>query len=62
LQEDLSRIFDPFHRLKRSSTQGSGLGLTIAKKAVEKHNGTIEALNKEKGLEIRITLPRHYPA
>jgi two-component system sensor histidine kinase CpxA len=58
-QEDLARIFDPFHRLKRSNTPGSGLGLTIAKKAVERHNGTIEALNKEKGLEIRITLPRH---
>jgi len=58
-QEDLSRIFDPFHRLKRSNAAGSGLGLTIAKKAIEKHNGTIEALNKEKGLEIRITLPRH---
>jgi signal transduction histidine kinase len=58
-QEDLSRIFDPFHRLKRSNTPGSGLGLTIAKKAVERHIGTIEALNKEKGLEIRITLPRH---
>jgi signal transduction histidine kinase len=58
-QEDLSRIFDPFHRLKRSNTAGSGLGLTIAKKAVERHNGTIEALNKEKGLEISITLPRH---
>jgi signal transduction histidine kinase len=58
-QEDLARIFDPFHRLKRSSTPGSGLGLTIARKAVERHNGIIEALNKEKGLEIRITLPRH---
>jgi signal transduction histidine kinase len=58
-QEDLSRIFDPFHRLKRSNAAGSGLGLTIAKKAVERHIGTIEALNKEKGLEIRITLPRH---
>jgi len=58
-REDLSRIFHPFHRLKRSSTPGSGLGLTIAKKAVEKHHGTIEALNKEKGLEIRITLPRN---
>jgi signal transduction histidine kinase len=57
-QEDLSHIFDPFHRLKRSNAAGSGLGLTIAKKAIERHNGTIEALNKEKGLEIRITLPR----
>jgi two-component system sensor histidine kinase CpxA len=61
-QEDLSRIFNPFHRLKRSSTPGSGLGLTITKKAVERHRGTIEALNGEKGLEIRITMPRRQPA
>ncbi|MGD9578698.1 MAG: sensor histidine kinase, partial [Syntrophorhabdus sp.] len=56
--EDLSRIFNPFQRLKGSNIPGSGLGLAISKKAVERHNGTIEALNKEKGLEIRITLPR----
>jgi two-component system sensor histidine kinase CpxA len=61
-QEDLSRIFDPFHRLKRSSIPGSGLGLAITKKAVERHHGTIEALNKEHGLEIRITLPRNQGA
>ncbi|MEW6262753.1 MAG: HAMP domain-containing sensor histidine kinase [Thermodesulfobacteriota bacterium] len=56
--EDLARIFDPFHRSKRSAAAGSGLGLTIAKKAVERHGGAIEALNREKGLGIRITLPR----
>jgi signal transduction histidine kinase len=58
-QEDLSRIFDPSHRLKRSSSTGSGLGLTIAKKAIERHNGSIVALNKERELEIMITLPRN---
>ena len=58
-QEDLLHIFDPFYRLKRSNAPGSGLGLTIAKKAIERHHGTIEALNKENGLEIKITLPRN---
>jgi two-component system sensor histidine kinase CpxA len=58
-QEDLSRIFNPFYRLKRSDTPGSGLGLTIARKAVERHGGTIKALNGEKGLEIRISLRRN---
>lgn len=56
--EDLSRIFNPFQRLKSSNIPGSGLGLTISKKAVGRHNGTIEAMNNEKGLEIIITLPR----
>jgi signal transduction histidine kinase len=54
--EDLSRIFDPFHRAKRSQAAGSGLGLAIAKKIVERHGGTIGAYNTEKGLEIRLSL------
>ena len=58
-EEDLLHIFDPFHRSKRSVAPGSGLGLTIARKAVERHHGTIEAFNKENGLEIKITLPRN---
>ncbi|HEY3276699.1 MAG TPA: HAMP domain-containing sensor histidine kinase [Syntrophorhabdaceae bacterium] len=57
-REDLSRIFDPFHRLKQSAAAGSGLGLTIAKKAVERLGGTIEAAYREGGLEIIISLPR----
>jgi two-component system sensor histidine kinase CpxA len=57
-REDLSRIFDPFHRSKRSAAAGSGLGLTIAKKAVERLGGTIGAANRERGLEIMIALPR----
>jgi two-component system sensor histidine kinase CpxA len=57
-REDLSRIFDPFHRSKRSAAAGSGLGLTIVKKAVERLGGTIEAANRERGLEIMIALPR----
>lgn len=55
--EELSRIFDPFHRAKRSQATGSGLGLAIAKKGIERHGGTIEARNGDRGLEIRISLP-----
>jgi len=58
-KEDLSRIFDPFHRSRGSAAAGSGLGLAIARKAVERHGGTIEALHTEKGFGIKITLPRH---
>lgn len=56
--EELSRIFDPFHRAKRSQVSGSGLGLAIAKKIIERHGGTIGATNTEKGLEIWLSLPR----
>jgi len=56
-EEDLTRIFDPFHRTGRSKATGSGLGLTITKKIIERHGGKIEAFNSPEGLEIRIRLP-----
>jgi signal transduction histidine kinase len=57
-KQDLLRIFDPFYRIKRTASAGSGLGLTITRKVVERHGGTIEARNTEKGLEIIISLTR----
>ena len=60
-EEDLSRIFVPFHRAKPTKVGGSGLGLAIAKKIIERHGGMIGAYNAEKGLEIRISLPRQGP-
>jgi two-component system sensor histidine kinase CpxA len=56
-EEDLTRIFDPFHRTGRSKAAGSGLGLTITKKIIGRHGGKIESFNSPEGLEIRIRLP-----
>ena len=45
-QTECHRIFEPFYRLDRSrdrATGGFGLGLSIARKAVELHGGTIRA-------------------
>ncbi len=58
--EYLGRIFDPFFRVEeaRAATGGgSGLGLSIAKRAVQLHRGTIEASNASPGLQICITIP-----
>ena len=44
--EDLPRLFDRFYRVDPSrsrNTGGSGLGLTIARRLVEAHGGSIEA-------------------
>ena len=56
-EQDLERIFDPFHRTEGAPKTGSGLGLAITKKIIQRHGGTIKALNTEEGLQIQITLP-----
>ena len=55
-------IFDQFYRadLSRGTKKGgSGLGLSIAKRIIEEHNGSIWAENNTKtGISIFITLKR----
>jgi two-component system sensor histidine kinase CpxA len=54
---ELSKIFEPFYRMKTANSAGTGLGLPIAKKIIEKHGGSIEATNTEAGLRIRMRIP-----
>ncbi|MGA9667597.1 MAG: ATP-binding protein, partial [Terracidiphilus sp.] len=59
-EDALTRIFDPFFRVEeaRDATGGgSGLGLSIAKRAVQVHHGTITAKNASPGLRVEITIP-----
>jgi two-component system, OmpR family, sensor kinase len=57
---DLDAIFDPFFRTTGATGhEGHGLGLAIAKRAVEAHAGTLRASNQsEGGLRVQIELPR----
>ncbi|MBC7975862.1 MAG: sensor histidine kinase, partial [Myxococcales bacterium] len=59
--EDLPRIFTAFFRSERSrsrETGGVGLGLTLAKRIVEAHGGTIEATSTiHVGTTIRVAIP-----
>ena len=59
--KDMPHIFERFYRVDKSrarATGGSGLGLTIAKRLVEAHGGTIEAHSElGKGSQFSFTLP-----
>jgi len=61
-QENLPFIFDEFFRAKTKETQGitgSGLGLPIAKRIIEAHNGSIKVESElGKGSTFSIILPR----
>jgi signal transduction histidine kinase len=62
--EDLGRVFEPFFRVDRSrtkSTGGYGLGLSICKRIMEAHGGSIAARRRDGGgttFALTFPLPR----
>jgi signal transduction histidine kinase len=59
--KELEHVFDDFYKAdwSRHDLTSSGLGLTICKKIIEKHNGKIwaESKGKDKGSSFIFTLP-----
>jgi signal transduction histidine kinase len=59
-EESLPHIFDPFYRVEKDrgrTSGGVGLGLAIARRAVELHHGSMRAMNERPGLRVEIDLP-----
>jgi signal transduction histidine kinase/DNA-binding NarL/FixJ family response regulator len=60
--EELPRIFGDFYRGMKVDAEGAGLGLSIAKKIVEAHGGSIWAVSPDpetgKGTRFGVSLPR----
>ncbi|GMV03525.1 MAG: hypothetical protein AMXMBFR52_31800 [Burkholderiales bacterium] len=59
---DLDAIFEPFHRARNDASDGGfGLGLAIARRAIEAHGGRIAGRNRDGGglvVDVRLPLAR----
>jgi len=55
-EEDITRIFDPFYTSKPMG-EGTGMGLDISKKIIDKHNGTIEVESQPGKTTFTVCLP-----
>ncbi|HMO39592.1 MAG TPA: ATP-binding protein [Saprospiraceae bacterium] len=60
-EEDLTRIFDPFYTTKAIG-EGSGMGLDIVKKIVDRHKGSLDVSSRPGETTFTVCLPVHLNA
>lgn len=59
LRNDAKKVFLPFKRLENDPNRGSGMGLTICQKVVERHRGTIWVdTSVPNGVAIKFTIAK----
>ncbi len=56
-KDDVGKLFKRFHRAKNAKPQSAGIGLAITKAIVEKHHGTMSAVNSANGLDVIMCFP-----
>ena len=53
-----AKIFEVFHQIEPNSGEGQGLGLSIVKRIVDRHNGKVSIKSESgKGSEFFVSLP-----
>jgi signal transduction histidine kinase len=57
-QQELQKIFDPFYTTKH---YGTGIGLTLCKRIVETHRGSISVKSDEEGTVFTVWIPLKPP-
>ncbi len=56
--DELARVFEKFYRGRNAKRRGSGLGLTIVRRIVEEHGGTVTIRSVEgQGTSVELQLP-----
>jgi two-component system sensor histidine kinase CpxA len=55
--EQLEKIFEPFYRIPGGASQGTGLGLTIARRIAVNVGGSLTVSSWEQGIEMTLSIP-----
>ena len=52
--DEIKKLDEPFYTTKQ---KGTGLGVYLSKEIIKLHNGTINYISKDIGVEVKIYLP-----